>query len=256
MGGPQVTRVAFGMLSALVAIIAQSSDGATRFEVASIKLAPPLDDSTGLMSIGCNPSGGRIDCQANLKTLIGVAFSVTADRIFGPGWLTSQAPLDPDRYAVSATFVAGTPPERLLLMLQNLLIDRFKLVAHREKKDLPAYVLTVDSKGSKLKPAGPGNITGARVGRTSFSVPNMSMEDLVMRLIHQVRLDRPVIDQTHLDGRFDITLEWSADDTSPTSDRPGLFAALREQLGLRLAPQNAPVDVIVVDHAEKTPTAN
>jgi len=84
-------------------------------------------------------------------------------------------------------------------------------------------------------------------------------------------MDRPVVDQTGLTGRYDFELKWTPDESQfgqfrgtgvtiqpPTDEAnaaPGLYTAIQEQLGLKMGPAKIPDDVIVIDHAEK-PTAN
>jgi uncharacterized protein (TIGR03435 family) len=235
--------------------------GAPQFEVASVKRMTPPGDSPGVMSSGCDFLPGRVECQACLKDLIVRAYEITDDRILGPQWLTSQHAFESDMYAVVAKIPAGASQEQARLMLQTLLADRFKLVSHREKKSLPVYALVVDEKGAKLKKSS-GPTGQMSVGMTSFDSPNMSIEELVGMLRHGTRLgdvllDRPIVDMTHLDGRFEIKLEWAPDRVDGAlGNRPDLPTALREQLGLKLLKQNAMIDVLVVDHAEKTPTEN
>ena len=150
-------------------------------------------------------------------------------------------------------------------MLQALIVDRFKLVSHRETRELPVYALVADKGGPKFK-----EVHGGRSG-TSGSPGRLEahatrMPDLANMLFHEV--DRPVLDKTELPGFYEFTLLWTPDRFRgaapgdgagkglPDPGGPSIFTALREQLGLRLEPQKAPIEVLVVDRAEKTPTEN
>jgi uncharacterized protein (TIGR03435 family) len=151
----------------------------------------------------------------------------------------------------------------MLGMYQKLLADRFKLTFHREKRELPAYAITVTKGGPKLAkslgdPNGLPDETGDsdRMGIT-MRYTNVSMDDLAGNLQAMVGDGKPVVDQTGLTGRFDFTLKWTREQTPSTDPNasPGLFTAIQEQLGLKLEPVRAPVDVIVIDHVER-PSAN
>ena len=185
-------------------------------------------------------------------------------------------------------------------MLQALLEDRFKLKVHKEPRDTQVYLLTVASNGAKLKPAKEGscvpfdlanlavspvgrgearpNFCGAPTGRMGANGTvvresyGTTMAEFVGRMLTGA-LDRPVIDQTGLTGRYDVHLEFvpermqtgaaslngipspGAAENTNSLPGPSIFAAVEEQLGLKLSAGKSPMDVIVVDHAEK-PTAN
>ena len=241
------------------------------FAVASIK--PDKTDRPVTLGVGNGQGGGR---NVTLKMLIALAYQVQEFQISGgPGWIGS------DRFDVEGK--AEDPkadPSQLRLMLQSLLEDRFQLKLRSETREAPVYALVVANGGPKIKlvadqttptvngPAQPGagpNRGAMRIGRGSL-VGNAVMLSLFARLLSQ-RLDRPVIDRTHLNGRFDIQLNWTPDvgETSldpggnplPPSDSggPSLFTAIQEQLGLKLERARAPVDLLIVERVEK-PSAN
>jgi uncharacterized protein (TIGR03435 family) len=150
-------------------------------------------------------------------------------------------------------------------LLRNLIEDRFKLKTHREKRNLPAYALVVGSSGPKLSrnetnPNGPPGAGGKAPGVMAFS--NATMGDFATVMQGNV-LDRPVLDRTGLQGRFDFTLNWTPDESQfrgtgiqvppPAADAklPGLFTAIQEQIGLKLESVTAPVEVIVIDSVER-----
>jgi uncharacterized protein (TIGR03435 family) len=153
-------------------------------------------------------------------------------------------------------------------MIRTLLEDRFKLVIRREKRELPTYALVVAS-GPKLtkNDANPNGLPGLGFRAPGMlGVVNATMSDFVSVMQSNV-LDRPVVDRTGLQGRFDFTLNWTPDESQfrgmglqippPPADAkfPGLFTAIQEQLGLRLESVTAPVEVLVIDRVER-PTDN
>jgi uncharacterized protein (TIGR03435 family) len=142
-------------------------------------------------------------------------------------------------------------------MYQKLLADRFGLTFHRQKNELSVYALVVDKSGSKLtKSLGDPNAQADQAGGArAMTFTNTSMTDLALML--QFSLDRPVVDQTKLIGKFDFVMKWTPmdADTSDPASPPGLFTAIQQQLGLKLDPTKASDDVIVIDHVEK-PSAN
>ena len=154
-------------------------------------------------------------------------------------------------------------------MLQALITDRFHLDVHHETREMTIYALVVGKSGSKLmphtgEPPQPTDRLRARPG--SLSAKQMGIATLVRQLTLQ--LGRQVIDKTGLTGQYDFTLEWTPEPDQggpeaiglppaarlpPPSDSngPSIFTAVQEQLGLRLDAQKGPVDIIVVDRAEK-----
>ena len=149
-------------------------------------------------------------------------------------------------------------------MVQTLLADRFQLKVHRETREIPVYVLTVRKGGHKMKPRTEGDggpptslfVRGANV--PARNAPVSMFAGALQRLV----LDRPVIDKTGITGNFDFDLAWRPDasqfggrgGTLPAAsdpDRPDLFTAIQEQLGLKLDADKGPGEVIVVDAVEK-----
>lgn len=134
----------------------------------------------------------------------------------------------------------------------------FKLTLHREPRELTLYELVVAKNGPKLTKAEarPGGVTS---GRGHLTATAASMDRLARFLAGSyVKLDRPVVDKTGLDGVFDFTLDWTPDsDLQKHPDGPpDIFTALQEQLGLKLEARKGPVEVFVVDHVEKIPSEN
>ena len=157
------------------------------------------------------------------------------------------------------------------LMLQGLLADRFKMVAHTEVRELPIYALVVAKSGLKLKEADPANTypsgihgpdgksTGAgmmRMGPTFIEGQAVPIGQLLGLLTQNT--GRTVIDKTGLTGKYDISLKWTPEEPAmfngapaPDSSYPPLFTALQEQLGLKLESQKGPVPGVVIDHIER-----
>jgi bla regulator protein BlaR1 len=231
------------------------------FEVASIKPNKSGDDRQDISY----PPSGFTATNVTLQMLIRAAYGVEYNQISGgPDWLNS------DNYDVEARVDNSLADElrklsedqrklERLRMLQALLGDRFKLALHRETKELPVYALVIGQSGPKLQEARPGDtypngirgLDGLPTGphemilkRNEFIAQTQPVSSLVRALSRL--LGRPVMDRTGLRGNYDITLHWTPDES-----HAAMFAAIEEQLGLKLESQNGPVQVLVIDHAEK-----
>lgn len=221
---------------------------------------------------GSQRDPGRVSYHnIRLLQLIMLAYRVNPDQIEGPAWLGIE------HYDVVATIPENTASNQVPIMLQNLLVERFALKVHREPRVRPVYALLVAAGGPKLtKAAGPSSAAASGdPPRRTFQVSTSGRLDLrdttIEGLIRTLssRLDRPIIDQTGIEGTFDITLDLSpngppvsprssARDVAPEISGPedaSIFAALRG-LGLRLERQKASTDVLIVDNARKIPTEN
>jgi uncharacterized protein (TIGR03435 family) len=230
------------------AALAADSD----FDVASIKPARP--EARGY---SIRPLPGRVSAEnVTLKLLIGEAYHVHDFQISGgPKWI------DSDRYNVEAKAVAGgAPRQQLREMLQKLLADRFALRLRREARQVPVFALVRGKGKPKLQPAQHPDVPIVfRVfQRRQIIAENAPLENLTDALTFLV--GKPVLDRTGLEGTFDYKLQWAPDELQlpspeapPQTDgaAPSLAAALEQQMGLRLASQRAPVDVLVVENAEK-----
>jgi uncharacterized protein (TIGR03435 family) len=195
--------------------------------------------------------------------MIGAAYDLPLQLISGgPVWVES------DPYDIDAVTPGEARPtnDAQMSMLRNLLADRFKLALHRDRKDLPLYELTVARSGAKLQqsttpPEDPPVLVN-RVFPNRIELParNASMQQFASMLQRAV-LDRPVVDKKGITAKYDFDLEWTPDDTqlngafppiSPDAPRkPDLFAALQQQLGLRLQASRGPVEVIVIDRVDR-----
>jgi uncharacterized protein (TIGR03435 family) len=236
-----------------VAPMAKGADPA--FEVASIK--PSTGDPN---HSGFTFEGDRFIIQnESVFRLINLAFQVHRNQIVGaPNWVRENA------YDIYGKPDVEGEPNLLQQeeMIQKLLADRFKLRFHREQRELPVYAIRIDKGGPKLAPAADPDALALEQGNghgyeTTQTYTNNSMKDFARWL--QFFLDRPAIDQTNLTGRYDFRLNYTYGTIESTSTDPnappGLFTAIREQLGLRLEPTKALVDVFVIDHIEG-PSAN
>jgi uncharacterized protein (TIGR03435 family) len=146
-------------------------------------------------------------------------------------------------------------------LMRNLLAQRFGLKAHHEQREMPVYALTLAKGGPRMEPSKadpngmPDNVGGNDNGRQARKFTNVSMADLASML--QFNVDRPVIDRTGLAGRYDFKLQWTVDqvDAGAPDAPPGLFTAIQEQIGLKLQPEKANADLLVIDAVDR-PTAN
>jgi len=242
---------------------AMPADWKPAFEVATIKPSEPGTPGQTITVRG-RTFGTHNQTVAGMMTF---AFGLHPDQIVGgPQWMKE------DRWEITAEPEGtGMPNDRQWkAALAKLLADRFGLQFHRDKKELSVYALTVLKTGNKLtkNDTNPNGLPGLFFrGLGVFPVTNATMADFTGTM-QAVVLDRPVVDQTGLPGRYDFTLTWTPDETQfggrggqapppadPANAPPGLFTAIQEQLGLKLESAKAPVEVFVIDKLEK-PTAN
>jgi uncharacterized protein (TIGR03435 family) len=300
--------------------LAQSTDPSLTFEVASVKPSEPPNGRMMMMGgrggPGTNDPGRFTTTNLPLKMLLARGFGVKDFQIQGPGWLETE------RFDIAAKVPAGTTKEQFNVMLQNLLLERFQMKVHREKKELPLFTLTVGKSGPKLKettldasafapppndgggrggpdaaragpppPPAPGQFPklpegrpGMRMmfteGRLMLTAAGQGISNMIDFLTMQ--LGRPVVDGTGLTGKYDFQLEFAPEagqgpfkglPPPPPGAGPGpgggdgggpassaepaqnLVTAV-QQLGLKLVPGKGPVDLIVIDKAEKVPIEN
>jgi uncharacterized protein (TIGR03435 family) len=231
-----------------------SHQSTPKFEVASIK--PSKAD--GDRELSSKPGKRLTASNATLKMLIMLAYQVTANELFGgPGWLAS------DGFDIEAKPEnPNATQEQFRQMIQRMLEDRFQLKVHYETKQLPIYALVVGKRANLQESKGEepevimrnnyGLMTGVRATMPMFASALSK------------RVERQVVDETGLKGAYNFKLEFTPDQKGsepdehrapPTGDHPSIFTALQEQLGLKLEAKNGPVQVLVIDRAEK-PTKN
>ena len=279
---------------AVCALFAQSAPK-LEFEVASIKPSDPMTDN---VHVGLRIDGAQVSCtQWNLQDYIRIAYRLKSYQVEGPDTITGQ------RFDINAKLPPGATREQVNDMLQNLLVDRFKLTFHRVQKEFPVYALVVAKGGAKLKESNLDGVDASKLSKPSDSVAatgsaagvnvdlgqgaSFSLTDdkftvkrLTMARTAEVLgrfVDRPIVDMTNLTGIYDFELPLSADDyrgmlirsaitagvslppqaiQMAMSDIGESLASAMQALGLKLEPRKAPLDVLVVDHIEKAPTAN
>ena len=242
------------------------------FEVASIKAADP--QPINQMRVGMNGDAGRIAySNVNLRDLITRAYEVKAPQVTGPAWIDTQ------RYDINAKIPDGVPREHVPAMLRTLLEERFQLKIRRETKEMPVYELVLAKGGPKMEKAKEAGgrarmaMEGHGDGVLNAQVSSATMANFSDMMARWV--DRPVIDKTGLKEAFDFTLELSMQDMAgarslvvmhggggpsagpaPDSAPTGSLFSSIQRLGLKLEAKRAPLDLLVIDSAEKVPTEN
>lgn len=236
-----------------------------RFEVASLKPSTGQEQGGGIRPA---PGGQRYEARnCPIKVMIQVAYRVKAEQIAGgPGWL------DTDRFDMEAEAEKPSSADELHVMLINMLVDRLHLKFHAEKREMQMYALTVDKDGPKLTPHEATNGGDTWIDQTEAPFLHIRMKatyapiDYFAFRLSQF-MDRPVVDLTNLHGGYDFNLEFTRElplgfpeggkinGEDPDTSGPGVFAALKQQLGLDLKSQKGPVEVIVIDSADR-PTEN
>jgi len=229
------------------------------FEVATIKPTPP--DFRGRYS---TMQGAQkfIARGYTLKFMVATAYNLPPRLVSGgPDWIETVA------YDIDAATPGARPTiDEQMAMLRSLLSERFNLTFHREQKEMQVYELTVAKDGSRLResaaPAEEVPLLVNRVfpGRIELPARNVTMPQFAAMMQRTV-FDRPVLDKTGLAGRYDFDLEWMPDDAqfggmipppnADTPQRPDLYAAMQQQLGLRLQATRGMVDVIVIDRVDR-----
>jgi uncharacterized protein (TIGR03435 family) len=248
-----------------------------QFEVASVKPSTPPAGGRNTPPVvrggpgSTDPALARFD-NVDLDSLITMSYGIARFQLSGPDWMKTA------RFDINARVPLGTTIDQYRLMLQNLLAERFKLTLHHETKEMVTYQLVVAKGGPKLKEVEADTVTpsaGLIPPPNPPPVPNYNgavtmngikrtMEGFAALLTAQ--LGGPVTDATGLKGTCLIALHWSgtgmvvsaSDEPDPhaVEGQPTLLQALQEQLGLKLEPKKGPVDVLVIDHVERSPIEN
>ena len=214
------------------------------------------------------------------------AYDVKDFQIAGPGWIGDE------RFSIEATMPADTTQDQTRTMLRNLIANRFKTEIHRENRPLPIYSLVIAKSGLKLPNTPPSRakqvsdspfatdgfpvVPPEFTGIMTFLINSQAKMTAQQATMHQLatelerRLGVPVRDETQLTDKFDLILKFSPeglngpgglfvpattglDVQEPQRD---IFSALQSDLGIRLESRRGPVEIIVIDHAEKVPTDN
>jgi len=239
---------------------AQTAAPAPSFDVASIHINNTETD--GHHHIISDPSESHFrTVNLALRDLIQFAYGVPDSQILGgPDWIDSvmfdiDAKADPAIDAQLRTLPTEEARHQNQLMVQALMADRFQLKVHQETRQLPVYSLVVIKGGPKFK-ASTVNGTTIDTGRSRLHIAGRDDTiGILSRELAQV-LGRPVLNQTGLSGRYDVSLRWTPDDAaapaaSNSDVQPDIFTAIQEQLGLKLESTKGPVPVLVIDSVEK-----
>lgn len=255
------------------------------FEVASVRLAEaptPQQPRTRMGGPGHKDPERVTIRRLPLLPVVNEAFDTTAFgklRLSAPDWL-DQVIVD-----IDAKVPPETTKEQFQVMLQNLLLDRFHLAYHSEKRQIQVYNLVIEKSGLKMKrsmngepapaeqfrldtdgfpvlPAGINQASFPANGRTSVTARGVTMASVVRSVQTALGREALVVDRTGLTGTFDYHLRYAVSFTpaapglEPSEPAPDILTAIREQLGLTVEKAAGQVEVVVVDHMDKTPTAN
>jgi len=220
------------------------------FEVAAIR--PAKDDGNHSSN---SDKGLYRTHNLTLKELIARAYDVDIGQVSGgPGWV------DSDSYDITARIpeeFADQTRDKLPQMIQSLLAERFQLVVHREPKQVSGYALVVAKKGVKMEPAKADEKgSGTSTHNTHLTAHNINMEGFARYLTRNREIGMPVVDKTGLTGSFNFELEWKPDQLqgkpeASADDRPSIFTAMEQGLGLELKSAKVPIVTVVIDRAEK-----
>jgi uncharacterized protein (TIGR03435 family) len=253
--------LALGILSS-VALAGQS----LQFEVASIKQHVRTPGARAVpQTLRVEPT--RLSyTNASLMACIQAAYGIPGEGrpdyrlVGGPDWLATE------RFDIEATSDRAVDRDEMMLMLQSLLATRFKLKAHHQTRDLRVYALTVGKNGPKFAPAKDGEReTLMQIPKDDPGGPAKELvvqKNSIARFTEYLsrQFDQPVIDKTGLQGDFSFTLHWIPDVNPPVSRLdvfgPAGIRAIQDQLGLKMESVRSAIEVLVIDHIERTPTEN
>jgi uncharacterized protein (TIGR03435 family) len=242
---------------------------AQEFDVVSVKPTSPDTRGAPAVSGGPGSSDPALVTMRNIDlfTLVTMAWGIKRYQVSAPEWMSSA------RFDVTARLKPDATVDQYRAMIRSLLTERFGLTFHHEQKEIRIYDLVISKNGSKLKevdadaaaapdglqppPPRAGPPPGYH-GPLNLALPKEPMDKFAALL--SGLLDQPVEDATGLKGVYDVKLHAlvgsNPTDASAENPMPSLFDAVQDQLGLRLAPRKDMIEVLVIDHAEKTPEEN
>jgi uncharacterized protein (TIGR03435 family) len=233
-------RARLSLIAAILGVPA-FSQAQSQFDVASIKRSDPAHFGAQTFF---SPGGKFSAVTASVKSLVCFAYQLRPHQVAGgPAWFDTEV------FDVSAKTEGPASYEQLFPMVQALLADRFQLRFHRETREQPVYALVLGRNGPKFqaaKSAGRG-VGGGGKGRLSGNGADMATFASAL----SGKLGRSVLDRTGLKGVYDFLLTWTPDEEQATDPGLSLFTATQEQLGLKLESAKGPVEVLVIDHAER-----
>jgi uncharacterized protein (TIGR03435 family) len=241
------------LVAAAVAMLCQAQPPA--FEAASVKL-----NRSGGGELWHREPGRLALANMTLRDLVLYAYDVHNYQISGgPVWF------DSDRWDIAATAGREISEDERRRMLQTLLKDRFQMTIRHETKELPVYALVVGKSGSKLKANTDGVPEGIEMDVNEKGFSQLIGQNVPMSTIVKILFGptgRIVIDRTGIGGSFDFKLEWMPDSShmplingakppEGSAEGASIFTAVQEQLGLKLESTKGPVEILVIDRAEK-----
>jgi uncharacterized protein (TIGR03435 family) len=248
-------RATAGFLLGTCAVFGQTVVGPA-FDVASIRPAAPRPGRGD--DIESKP-GSVIMRNARFATLVKWAFGIQGFQVSGPDWINEL------QYDLSAKAATPAPEKEMRVMLQTLLTERFKLEAHRQTKEVQSLVLVLGKNAHKMAESqgdGPSTLHLTKMGAQGERATVAEFAELVSK---QLRM--PVLDMTGLTGRYaiqfnlapyieDLKKEGAGPGQVPTEAPMIVATAIQAQLGLKLESKKMPIEMMIVDRAEKTPAEN
>jgi uncharacterized protein (TIGR03435 family) len=230
---------------------ADSNPKQLSWDVVSVKPHKAADGVSSWMRTG--PGGFSAD--VTVRSLVMTAYNlIMLEQISGlPGWAENenfevQGKLDPENTEAFKKLPSADQSSQRSMLMQALLADRFKLKVHHDLKELPVYNLVIARSGLKMKEASSSQAQSWSMGLGILTGKGMPIASLIGSLSNQV--GRMIIDKTGLTGNYEVNLTFSWND-QPDDATPSIFTALQDQLGLKLEPAKAPVDLVVIDHIER-----
>ncbi|MGA3201186.1 MAG: TIGR03435 family protein [Bryobacteraceae bacterium] len=285
------------LIRSFLPVLASLTVFGQQFEVASVR--PSTGPTGDHVNAGVHIDGSRISCTyLSLTDYISAAYKVKIYQISGPEWLPGE------HFDISATLPAGATQDQVPDMLKALLADRFQMKFHKEKKDFPVYGLEVAKSGLRALESAedsesdaadaakaPVNVsaTGGRGGVNinlghgsyfTFADNKLVARKLTMASLAEMLArfeDRPVVDMTGVEGKYDLDLQFTQEDYNAMLIRAAMAAGVvlppeamkaleyssgdsllgaLEKVGLKLEHRKAPLDVVVIDHIARVPTEN
>jgi uncharacterized protein (TIGR03435 family) len=247
-----------------IAAMAAAQSARPHFEVCDIK-----ENKSDDVNISANfAKGGRVDVHnIPMHAMIAAIYKVPMDMVSGPAWINSA------RFDMVAKAAPTSTEDDLFEMTKTMLVERFKMVMHLEKKTVPVYALVVGKKGPAMTPTNAASTFGCDgapaqpndpPGMVHRACHAITMSDFVRELPGMAPAyiqTTPVVDLTSLEGKFDFKVDWmgkaayNAALASGAGEAISIFDAI-EKLGLKLDSRKHPVDAIVIDSMERAPTDN
>ena len=255
-------RIALALGAAALAAGMAHAQPHPAFDVASLKPSPPRTGDLLYINLGTARHGMLTLSNACLADCLRYAYSITNDdQIAGPDWIKFKDV----HFEIEAKAPPSTPLPQLREMLQTLLMERFKLEYHTTQKTMSFVALVVGKNGPKIVEA----VEDSDASHNSFipgkivsnRIPMATLVTLLSRFLGET-----VVDMTGLKAWYALNLEWTPEpvesrrpDAPPPADvapGPTIFSGVESQLGLKLEHRKGPLDVMVIDHAERVPVGN